>query len=226
MEALNSFNVTLNQNGLLYLDDSKLQALVPDSNNVSMKKSQDVLGLAGGNITQDLGLHDTGNTLLDKATDLLANVGNNTMGFGPFMEGETDFGPGDYNDMDYYSDIPEMVGGMFSERDFLPPPLSVGVKATFLTLYILIMALSVFGNITVISVMTLVAKLRTVTNTFLVSLAVSDLLIAIVNMPIQLAYLLQNEWTLGEPACKFVNFVQGVTVVVSIFTLTGISIHR
>ena len=46
------------------------------------------------------------------------------------------------------------------------------------------------------------------------------------NMPLQLWFHLTNEWTLGEVMCKFTNYVQGVTIVASILTLTGIAADR
>lgn len=72
------------------------------------------------------------------------------------------------------------IGPLFdlSERDFMPDDLPSGVKAFFIVSYTLIMVLSVLGNLLVIGVVAGRRKMRTVTNTFLVSLAVSDLLIA------------------------------------------------
>ena len=113
-----------------------------------------------------------------------------------------------------------------SEDDKLPAPLSWDLKATFFILYSLIMTLAIAGNILVIVVIARTPAMRTVTNTFLVSLAVSDLCIASLNMPFQLLFYLQNEWTLGEPICKFSKYIQGVVIVASIFTLTGIAIDR
>ena len=63
-------------------------------------------------------------------------------------------------------------------RDMVPPDLTVGIKSFFIASYSLIMVLSVVGNLLVIVVVAGRRKMRTVTNTFLVSLAVSDLLIA------------------------------------------------
>lgn len=99
-------------------------------------------------------------------------------------------------------------------------------KATFVLIYILIILTSLCANILVIIVITSSRHLRTVTNMFFVSLAVSDSLVASVNMPFQLLFHLHNEWTLGEPVCKLSNYVQGVVVVSSIFTLTGIAVDR
>ena len=99
-------------------------------------------------------------------------------------------------------------------------------KTLFIIIYIIIIITSLCVNILVITVITSTRQLRTVTNMFLVSLAVSDLLVALVNMPFQLLYQLHNEWSLGEPLCKLTNYVQGVVIVSSILTLTGIAVDR
>ena len=100
------------------------------------------------------------------------------------------------------------------------------VKALFVLVYVIIVITSLCANILVIIVITSSRQLRTVTNMFFVSLALSDSLVACVNMPFQLLYQLHNEWTLGEPLCKLTSYVQGVVIVCSILTLTGIAVDR
>jgi len=100
-------------------------------------------------------------------------------------------------------------------------------KALLTFVYIAIITTSLCANILVIVVITSSRQLRAVNiNVFFVSLALSDSLVATVNMPFQLLYLLHNEWTLGGPLCKLSNYVQGVVVVSSILTLTGIAVDR
>jgi len=99
-------------------------------------------------------------------------------------------------------------------------------KAALAFVYVLVIVTALCFNVLVIVVVTSTRQLRTVTNAFFVSLAVSDSLVAAVNMPVQLRYQLDNEWTLGEPACKLTGYLQGVVVVSSILTLTGIAVDR
>jgi len=110
--------------------------------------------------------------------------------------------------------------------DFVPEQLPARVLSIFTVLYIVIMILGLGGNATTILVIALNREMRTVTNVFLVSLAVSDALIAGVNMPLQLRFYTENEWTLGENACKLVMYMQGVVIVSSILTLTSLAIDR
>jgi len=93
-------------------------------------------------------------------------------------------------------------------------------------LYVVVIVTSLCANLLVIVVITSSRQLRSVTSVFFVSLAVSDLLVAAVNMPFELLYKLHNDWTLGEPVCKLSNYVQGVVVVSSILTLAAIAVDR
>ena len=115
---------------------------------------------------------------------------------------------------------------IFTDRDFLPPDLPLNIKVFFILTYSIIMVLSVIGNSLVIWVIAANTKMRTVTNTYLVSLAASDMLIAVVNMPFQLLFIVENEWTLGSVTCKMSSYVQGVTIIVSILTLSGMAVER
>lgn len=112
----------------------------------------------------------------------------------------------------------------------LPEPYSESVINVFFTVYTMIIILSVIGNVLVIAIFVRSRKLRTVTDIYIISLAVSDLLIATLNMPFQLYFTVVNEWMsggkTGEILCKFTNYVQGFTVVCSILTLLAIAIDR
>ena len=113
-----------------------------------------------------------------------------------------------------------------SSMDQPAPPLPYRLQMFFIVCYVLIMAASLLGNLVVVMVIITFSKMRTVTNTFLLSLAVSDMLIAAVNMPLQLRFYLINEWTLGSFWCKTSIYIQAVTIVSSILTLTAIAVDR
>lgn len=113
-----------------------------------------------------------------------------------------------------------------SQRDFLSDDLPCSLRMALIVSYVAIIVLAVTGNMAVVAVVLSNAKLRTVTNMFLVSLAVSDLLIATVNMPLQLRLYTSKEWVDGLALCRFNPYIQGVVIVASIFTLTGIALDR
>ena len=63
--------------------------------------------------------------------------------------------------------------------------IAVQAKVALLLVYACIMFVSVCANLLVIVVIASTRRLRTVTNAFFCSLAVSDSLVSLVNMPLQ-----------------------------------------
>ncbi|MEQ2165619.1 hypothetical protein GOODEAATRI_018999, partial [Goodea atripinnis] len=76
-------------------------------------------------------------------------------------------------------------------------------------LYSLIFLLSVFGNLLIIVVLMLNKRMRTVTNSFLLSLAVSDLMMAIFCMPFTLIPNILEDFIFGATMCKIVTYIMG-----------------
>ncbi|CAM9601891.1 unnamed protein product [Bubo scandiacus] len=106
-----------------------------------------------------------------------------------------------------------------------PAPRELDLAVRVL-LYALIFALSVGGNALVVAVLALNRRLRTVTNAFLLSLALSDLLLALCCMPFTLLPNLMGTFVFGEAVCKLVAYLMGVSVSVSTFSLVAIAIER
>lgn len=76
-------------------------------------------------------------------------------------------------------------------------------------LYSLIFFLSVTGNLLIIVVLTVNKRMRTVTNTFLLSLAVSDLMMAVFCMPFTLIPSILQDFIFGAAMCKIVSYLMG-----------------
>ncbi|POI31180.1 hypothetical protein CIB84_005069 [Bambusicola thoracicus] len=93
-------------------------------------------------------------------------------------------------------------------------------------LYCLIFLLSVLGNILVITVLIRNKQMRTVTNTFLLSLAVSDLMLCLFCMPFTLIPNLLKDFIFGSTVCKTATYFMGISVSVSTFNLVAISLER
>ncbi|NWU08772.1 CCKAR protein, partial [Cephalopterus ornatus] len=104
-----------------------------------------------------------------------------------------------------------------------PRELDVAVRVV---LYTLIFVLSVGGNTLVVAVLALNRRLRTVTNCFLLSLALSDLLLALCCMPFTLLPGLMGTFVFGDAVCKLVAYLMGVSVAVSTFSLVAIALER
>lgn len=76
-------------------------------------------------------------------------------------------------------------------------------------LYTLIFFVSVIGNLLIIVVLTANKRMRTVTNTFLLSLAVSDLMMAVFCMPFTLIPNILKDFIFGAAMCKIVAYLMG-----------------
>ncbi|XP_067828414.1 cholecystokinin receptor type A [Heptranchias perlo] len=95
-----------------------------------------------------------------------------------------------------------------------------------ISLYCLFFILSVLGNVLIIAVLLRNKRLRTVTNTFLLSLAVSDLMLCLFCMPFTLIPNLLKDFIFGSAVCKTVAYFMGISVSVSTFSLVAISLER
>ena len=77
-------------------------------------------------------------------------------------------------------------------------------------LYLIIFLLAVVGNVLVILTLVHNKRMRTVTNLFLLNLAISDLLLGIFCMPFTLVGFLLRDFIFGEMMCKLLPYLQGV----------------
>ncbi|XP_070556397.1 RYamide receptor-like [Ptychodera flava] len=86
-------------------------------------------------------------------------------------------------------------------------------------------ALSVVGNIIVLIVLSC-GRAKSDLNIFLINLALADLTIAMFCMPFTFSTIMYGRWIFGRNMCPTVIFLQQVSVIVSIYTLTAIGIDR
>ncbi|GIX75274.1 probable G-protein coupled receptor 83 [Caerostris extrusa] len=92
--------------------------------------------------------------------------------------------------------------------------------------YTIIVLVSIFGNLLVCSIVARNPSLRGSTYVFIANLALSDLLMTILNIPFNVARLLLNNWPFGAFICSFVPLMQVTFVYVSTFTMTCIATDR
>ncbi|XP_076341251.1 QRFP-like peptide receptor isoform X1 [Tachypleus tridentatus] len=69
-------------------------------------------------------------------------------------------------------------------------------------------------------------QMRHLSNVLLITLAVADLLVALVCMPTAVGSVAYRLWIYGDAMCKMTNYLQGVAVSASIFTMTLMSIDK
>ncbi|XP_072516712.1 neuromedin-U receptor 1 [Salminus brasiliensis] len=93
--------------------------------------------------------------------------------------------------------------------------------------YLLIFSVGVLGNILTCTVITRHRVMRTPTNFYLFSLAVSDLLVLLLGMPLELYELWSNyPFLLGESGCYFKTFLFETVCFASILNVTALSVER
>ena len=114
-------------------------------------------------------------------------------------------------------------------KDAVPPYWGLPLTIILTTTMIIVMALALLGNFLVILVIIKHRGMRTRTNMFLCNLAITDLMCALINMPVSLVTVIKGQWVFGEPAgafCQFNGFTMPLFFVASIHTLMYISLHK
>uniref|UniRef100_A0A3Q3K1Z1 Neuropeptide FF receptor 2 n=1 Tax=Monopterus albus TaxID=43700 RepID=A0A3Q3K1Z1_MONAL len=100
------------------------------------------------------------------------------------------------------------------------------VAAVFTISYLLIFVLCMLGNGVVCFIVLRSKNMRTVTNLFILNLAISDLLVGIFCVPTTLVDNIITGWPFGSMVCKLSGMVQGISVSASVFTLVAIAVER
>ena len=99
-----------------------------------------------------------------------------------------------------------------------------------ISIIIVVSLLSIIGNIVMVCAVLRLPYLRTVTNLFTINLAISDLGIATLSMPMWIISMTigrnTKEYPIPIPVCKATAFATVLLLLVSIATLSGISLDR
>lgn len=98
----------------------------------------------------------------------------------------------------------------------------------FLTvLFCIIGIVGIFGNILVICVILLDRKMRqSVTNIFIMNLAIADFLIMAFGVPEIILFRLNNGWTFGVTWCKINRYILVVALYTSVLSLLSVCVER
>lgn len=94
-------------------------------------------------------------------------------------------------------------------------------------LYSVICVVAVISNSCVVYIVASKRKMRNVTNYFIASLAVSDILMAVFCIPFTfVANVLLDYWPFGAPLCPIVTYLQVAVVFQNAYTLLAMSLER
>ena len=103
------------------------------------------------------------------------------------------------------------------------------VYVTLIIVYTFVIGLAIFGNLLVIWTIWHNKYMHTVTNYYIVNLALSDLLVSLFVMPLKLLeYTTPCQWKIfsSDAMCAFLYYTLPIFVFTSIFTLVAISLER
>ncbi|XP_046691191.1 neuropeptide FF receptor 2 [Silurus meridionalis] len=97
-------------------------------------------------------------------------------------------------------------------------------------MYSLSFLVGFMGNLTAIRMLTSQRNRRvqsvSATKSLLINLAVCDLMVVCICMPITLGHTIYTAWVYGDLLCRAVPFIQAVSVSASVLSLTVISVNR
>lgn len=117
------------------------------------------------------------------------------------------------------------IPGSFDAEAFVEVPNAVA--AVMHIMYFSVSVLAIGGNGLVCYIIIAHRRMRSVTNFFILNLAVGDILMAILCIPFGfVSNLLLQYWPFGAAMCVIVSYAQAVSVFVSAYTLISISIDR
>ncbi|XP_018299796.1 SIFamide receptor [Mycetomoellerius zeteki] len=103
---------------------------------------------------------------------------------------------------------------------------SMAMSAVYCVAYVVVFVVGLIGNSCVIAVVYRSPRMRTVTNFFIVNLAVADVLVIVFCLPATLMSNIFVPWILGWFMCKAVAYIQGVSVAASVYSLVAVSLDR
>ncbi|XP_036815492.1 trace amine-associated receptor 13c-like [Oncorhynchus mykiss] len=104
--------------------------------------------------------------------------------------------------------------------------LSTSIYITLYIFFSLISAVTVFLNILVIISISHFKQLHTPTNLLILSLAVSDLLVGLIVIPVMTVAIMESCWGFGEYFCVFYFYISCLCASLSLGNLVLISIDR
>ncbi|XP_048761624.2 neuropeptide FF receptor 2-like isoform X2 [Ostrea edulis] len=119
--------------------------------------------------------------------------------------------------------MPDLSGIEYIGEIKAVPSWETGVK---ITICVSIELVAIVGNLLIIIIIAQSPKMRTVTNYYILNLAISDMLVGLFAMWIHLVDDLTQGWVLGSFLCKFNPFLQITAMCASVFTLVAIAGDR
>lgn len=143
------------------------------------------------------------------------------------LSNDTEFDNGIFNSsdcIDNTSNLTRELSILTEEPTYHFYGNAIVVPMAFILVCIIVLAIG--GNIMVILTILRHRGMRTRTNMFIVNLAVADILVAALDMPVSLITIAEGDWIFNKTLCKLNGFTMALFLICSIHTLMYISIHK
>lgn len=114
----------------------------------------------------------------------------------------------------------------FMEHDFFQVNISEWETWTLLVIYLISFICSIVANTVSAVIIIRFRNMRRISNCLIMTLTMADFLVTLICMPIALGSYIYKLWVFGEFICKISNYVQGVSVSASVFSMTVMSMDR
>ena len=121
-----------------------------------------------------------------------------------------------YDESIYATDLSTLWTPWHKDKAFLPTVVTYGIA----------FAVGVVGNSLVVFSLLCDRQSRNVTSSFLVSLAVADLLFLLICVPYETMAKHAEYWKGGLALCKLSGFIEMLSGAATVFNLTAISVER
>ncbi|XP_062576211.1 neuropeptide F receptor-like [Saccostrea cucullata] len=99
-------------------------------------------------------------------------------------------------------------------------------KITFILVFAIVIFFGFFENLAIVIVIIINKQLHTVTNIFICTLALSDIMLCAFNLPFQLHYGITDFWKFGPVLCRVIIPMFTMPVFVSTYAMLMIAIER
>ena len=99
-------------------------------------------------------------------------------------------------------------------------------RTVMIMMYCLVIGIGGLGNALVVITLIRNNYMWNATNIFIGCLALTDLLVCLLNLPFSLYYQLNNDWPFGSLLCHVIPTLFAVAVYISSFSLTMIAVDR
>jgi hypothetical protein len=128
------------------------------------------------------------------------------------------------NQVQFMGDYKSIVHEYISQNTEIEKHLNF-LKYGQTAIYAILFLIGTVGNTTVIIIIVCNKRMRTVSYAYILNLAIGDLF-SLMNLPLYQAMLLSQQWVLGEFLCKFAVFFRPLSIGVSAFSVTVLSVQR